>query len=96
MIHDVVNSKGADAITSDQWHVVHSHFSGASRTRPFTRIVTSEHAARAECRRAAKALRAKLAEENAAAPESERDEVFVRPPNFKTLRSAKRRRAKPA
>lgn len=96
MIQEVVNSKGAEAITSDQWHVVHSRFTGASRARPFSRIVSSEHAARIECKKAAKALRAKLAAENAKVPESERDEVFVRPPHFKSLRSAKRRRTKPA
>jgi hypothetical protein len=95
MIQEVVNSKGAEAITSDHWHVVHSRFVGASRKRPFVRGVESEHADRAACVKAAKALRKKLATEAGSAPVEERDEVFVRRPGFKSLKKA-RRRAKTA
>jgi hypothetical protein len=95
MIQEVVTSKGAQAITSDQWHVVHSRFVEAGRQRPFVRGVESEHADRAACVRAARALRRKLATEAGAAPVEERDEVFVRKPGFKSLKKA-RRRAKAA
>src|ERR1043166_2821922 len=52
VIQEVVTSKGANAITSDHWHVVHSHFT--SGKRPFIRAVHSEHADSSECQAAAK------------------------------------------
>ena len=94
MIQEAVNSKGSAAITSDQWHVVHSRFVDSARTRPFSRGVSSEHADRVACVKAAKSLKAKLAKDFADAPEDERDEVFVRPPGFKSLKTAKRRARK--
>ena len=92
MITEVQTSKGTAAITSDQWHVVHSRLVHAGAKRPFVRTVHSEHGERVECQKAAKALRVKLAQEAAGVPEAERDEVFIRRPNFKTLKMAKCRR----
>jgi hypothetical protein len=92
MIQEVVTSKGIAAITSDQWHVVHSRLVDVHSKRPYARGVHSEHADRVACYAAAKALRVKLAGLHAGVPEAERDEVFVRKPNFKTLKLAKTRR----
>jgi hypothetical protein len=43
MIYRDAASQGKAAITSDKWHVVHSHFKGGARRRiPFARtIITS-------------------------------------------------------
>lgn len=89
MISDVQTSKGIPALTSDKWHVVHSRFTFPGARRPFLRSIHSEWDDRATCRVAAKKLRLQLAQGSAAVPESERDEVFVRRPNFKTLRLAR-------
>jgi hypothetical protein len=54
--------------------------------------VHSEHADALECRKAAKELRLKIARNDEGVPEAERDEVFVRRPNYKSLKLAKARR----
>ena len=92
MIQEVVTKKGAPAITSDQWHVVHSRLVDLRAKRPYVRGIHSEHADRISCRKAARILRAKLLADSAAAPDVERDEVFVRKPRFKTLKQAKARK----
>ena len=93
MIQEVDTKKGAAAITSDQWYVVHSRLVDAHQKRPYVRGIHSEHADRLSCRKAALALRAKLLEDNASVPWAERDEVFIRKPKFKTLKQAKTRLA---
>lgn len=89
MIAEAKTSKGSAALTSDLWHVVHSRFMYRGSRRPFLRSIHSEWRDRASCRAAAKALRLQLRQDNGEVPASERDEVFVRRPNFKTLRTAK-------
>lgn len=93
MITEVQTSKGTPAITSDQWHTVHSRWLDGTGKASFVRSVHSEHADSGACRKAAKELREKLARETADLPEAERDEVFVRRPGYKTLKRAKLRRA---
>jgi hypothetical protein len=95
MIREVLTSKGVAAVTSDQWHVVHSRFAVVRGRSGFARGVFSEHEDRTACQAAAKGLRARLAGENQAVPAEERDEVFVRRPNYKSLKRAKHRRSKP-
>lgn len=92
MIQEVKTSKGKSAITSDQWHVVHSRLVDVGAKRPYARVIHSEHGERTACQKAAKDLRVKIAREDAAVPAAERDEVFIRRPNFKTLKAAKCRR----
>jgi hypothetical protein len=92
MILDVKTSKGVAAITSDHWHIVHSRLIEGGGKRPFSRIVHSEHADARACRKAARELRLKLATEAAGVPLEEQDEVFVRRPNFKSLKHARARR----
>ncbi len=96
MITEVTTSKGSSAITSDQWHVVHSRLTHAGAKRPYVRGIHSEHPDRTSCREAARALRVRLAAESAGVPEAERDEVFVCHPNFKSLKLAKSRRGESA
>jgi hypothetical protein len=91
MITDVETTKGVAAITSDQWHVVHSRLVFAGSKRPFLRSIHSEYPDRASCGKAAKVLLQRLTAESAEVPAPERDEVFVRKPNFKSLKLAKTR-----
>jgi hypothetical protein len=91
MITTVDTRKGAEAITSDHWHVVHARFVGAAADLPFARSVTSEHDDRPSCIRAARTLVAQIRRDAGVVPEAERDQVFVRRPGFKSLKSASRR-----
>jgi hypothetical protein len=91
MISETVTSAGSPAITSDHWHVVHSRFHPkGEKSRPFERVIVSEHDNRIGCRDAARALRASLDQESDA-PLAQRDQVFVRKPHFKSLRAARHR-----
>jgi|KBSSwiStaDraftv2_1062776.scaffolds.fasta_scaffold591197_1 hypothetical protein len=89
MMREVKNSKGLQAITSNQWHIVLAHLTHPGTKRPYVRTVDSEHADRASCLRSARALRLRIAADSADVPKAERDEVFVRRPNFKSLKKAK-------
>lgn len=91
MITEVRTAKGRSAITSDHWHVVHSRWTADAEDRPFVRSVHSEHEDRDTCRKAARELRAKLAQEAGRVPAHERDEVLVRRPNYRSLKRAKPR-----
>jgi hypothetical protein len=93
MIREVLNSKGTKAITSDCWHVVHSHFTVVKRGPAFKRGIHSEHGDRAACAKVARKLQAELALENANVPPEQRDEVFVCKPGYKSLKMARRRSA---
>jgi hypothetical protein len=91
MISSVETRKGTEAITSDRWHVVHSRFVGESGGFPFRRSIASEHDDRASSVRAARSLVTRLRRESGALPIETRDQVFVRRPGFKSVKSAKRR-----
>ncbi len=94
MITAAKTRKGTEAITSDQWHVVHARYLGPDERRPFRRYVHSEHADRGACVLAARALIAKIRAEAGPVPPGQRDEVFVRRPGYKSLETS-RRRTKP-
>lgn len=89
MISEVQTKKGAAALTSDQWHVVHARFTFPGAKRPYLRSIHSEWPDRASCRRAGRALRKKLSRNGASVPEHQQDEVLMRKPNFKTLKLGK-------
>ena len=93
MISAVRTSKGSEAITSDRWHVVHSQFTSSKGKTFFIRLVHSEHLDRAECLAEAKQLLVTLVDKNGGIPAAERDEVFIRRPNYKTLKRAKHRKS---
>jgi hypothetical protein len=91
MIEETQTSKGTPAITSDHWHVVHSHYTGQGKSGSFARVIVSEHDDRKSCSLAATALLSKLASDAKASPRARRDEVFARPPNYKSLKARRRR-----
>ncbi len=91
MISETVTTKGTPAITSDCWHVVHAKRRRKGQTSgSFERVVVSEHDDRVGCQAAARAFLAALGKNNEV-PLAERDEVFARRPNFKSLKATLRR-----
>ncbi len=85
---ETTNRKQLPAITSDQWHVVHAQRRKAyTDRRPYERTIVSEHANRKLAEASASALRGEVA---AQASGLGRDAVFVRKPNYKTLKYAKK------
>lgn len=96
MIKDTTTKDGSAAITSDHWHVVRAHHSGDEKTtHPFLRTIVSEHEDRVASSNAAKALVKKLVKEMGADDEIDQtsmDAFFIRPPHFKSLKWARRRK----
>ena len=93
MIKDALTRRGNPATSSDQWHVVHAKWCGKERKlSPFARKVVSEHGGdRSAAVAAAKKLIARLKASIKDRPLAERDQVFVRPPDFRSLKYAEHR-----
>jgi len=95
MIRETLNKKNTPALTSDQWHVVIARLSEAGVEQEkgaprFVRSIVSEHEDRASAVTAARAMISALDAEMAGRTRSARDQVFVRRPRFKSLKSARR------
>ena len=91
MIRETSSSKNSPAVTSDRWHVVRAAFSGEATGAPrFARSIVSEHEDRAAAVTAAREVVSSIAPEMAARAPRERDQIFVRKPEFKTLKLARR------
>jgi hypothetical protein len=92
MIKQALTKKKNPAVTSDQWHVVHAEWSGESKKEPsFARRVVSEHGDRAAAITAANKLAAKVNRDVGKRPVAQHDQIFVRPPRYKSLKVAPRR-----
>ena len=92
MITNALTKRGNPATTSDQWHVVHAKWCGKRANHPpFARKVVSEHPSRENAVDAAKQLAATLDPIRSKRPISERDQVLVRPPKFRSLKFAANR-----
>ena len=94
MIEQTETRAKQPAITSNRWHVVHAKWCGTPKSEPFERSIVSEHDGRGEAVEAAKSLLQTLREAAGERPLEERDQVFVRRPNFKSLAYARRRERK--
>jgi hypothetical protein len=93
MIRKVFTKSRDAAVTSDHWHVVHAEWCGECTPDPvFARSITSEHDDRNQAAGAAKKLKSGLRAVTAARPAEQRDQVFVRPPGFLSLKLAVRSR----
>ena len=91
MIQDTVTRSRRAALTSDRWHVVHARWAGdPSGEADFTRTIVSEHEDRPSAVKAAREILTSMATEQAARSATQRDQVFVRKPEFKSFKSAKR------
>lgn len=92
MIKELLNKNGHPSITSDRWHVVHARCTGGSEGRPrFERTIVSEHDDRSAAASAARATVSAGAQEMSGLDPERRDQVFVRRPNYKSLKRAGRR-----
>ncbi len=90
MIRNVLSRRQRPSWTSDRWHVVHARWNGESLdAATFERSIVSEHDDRDAARRAADELGASLSESMDLRPETARDQFFVRPPSFKSLKQAR-------
>ncbi len=91
MIQDTLSKHQAPALTSDQWHVVHAQWDGLIGAEPhFSRTIVSEHADRSKARKAAEELLHQVASQMKLRALEQRDQIFVRRPDFKSLKHAKR------
>ena len=96
MIEEILNRKNLPALTSDNWHVVHARRTSSPAWRngtgkpSFERTIVSEHADRATAAAAAREISLSLAPSMAGVPREGQDQVFVRHPNYKSLKVAKR------
>jgi len=96
VIREVKSRRKNPAITSDRWHVVHACWSGnADGDALFDRKILSEHEDWETARSAARKLMASLSLEMGDRPREQRDQVFVRKPNFKSLKIAGRPKNRP-
>jgi hypothetical protein len=87
----MLNRKNLSAVTSDQWHVVRARLSEEPSAKPrFVRSVVSEHIDRVSAVTAAKQIVLTFKVEMAGRPAAACDQVFVRRPEFKSLKLAKR------
>jgi hypothetical protein len=91
MIQETLSRTRQPALTSDRWHVVHACWSGAQegRTR-FERAIVSEHDDRLAACASARELVTRLSAEMEARAPAERDQLFVRKPGFRSLKTAGR------
>ncbi len=95
MIQELPNKKGTPAITSDRWHVVHARWSGNPAGHPrFERSIVSEHEDRVGAASASQAITSAFTTEMSLREPGRRDQVFVRRPNYKSLKLARRRESK--
>jgi hypothetical protein len=90
MIQETLSPKKHPAITSDKWHVVRARWTGRSGVPRFERSIVAEHADRRSATVAARALVSDLADEMTGRARETRDQVFVRRPNFRSLKAANR------
>jgi len=95
VIREVQTDAGSAAITSDQWHIIHSRYVFDGAKRPYLRSVHSEYEDRTACRQAARALRQQLLAQETGVAIDQRDEVFVRKPNYKSLKISRSGHHKP-
>ena len=91
MIRETTSSKSRPALTSDQWHVLHAQFCGDLPGRAhFQRTIVSEHGDRRTAVAAAREMVDALASDNEGRRRSARDQVLVRRPAYKSLKTARR------
>jgi hypothetical protein len=91
VIQEIVNRKNLPALTSDHWHVVHARWSGNAAGKPtFVRSIVSEHEDRAAAVVAARGVMTSIVPTMGDRDPAGRDQVFVRKPDFKSLKIARR------
>jgi len=90
MIRETISRKQTPAVTSDHWHVVHASWTGNTSEPRFVRAIVSEHDDREAAVNAARGLVSTLSAEMRTRPLASRDQIFVRRPDYRSLRDAER------
>lgn len=91
MIRETINREKSPALTSDLWHVVHARWSGDPSGEPrFVRSIVSEHEDSASAVTAGREMVSSFASEMADRPRARRDQILIRHPGYKSLKTAKR------
>lgn len=92
MIKETVSHKNNPSLTSDRWHVVHARWSGDAAGEPkFERSIVSEHDDQESAAVSARSLETSLASEMNDRKPEQHDQLWVRRPDFKSLKNARRR-----
>jgi hypothetical protein len=92
LIQETLSRNSNPALTSDRWHVLHARWSNESSRAPlFVRSIVSEHDDHAAAVRAAEAFLTKIMPGMSDRQPATRDQVLVRPPAYKSLKTGKRR-----
>jgi hypothetical protein len=96
LIKETLSQKNNPSVTSDCWHVIHARWSGEMKGTPlFDREIVSEHADRDLATAAARKMVAALAKTMTKRAPERRDQVLVRRPGYKSLKSAVRFHRRP-
>ena len=91
MIQETSTKEHRPALTSDRWHVVHARWTGERAGRPrYIRTIVGEYDDRASATRRAREMVSRLAPEMTRRPLAQRDQLFVRKPGFRSLKTAGR------
>jgi hypothetical protein len=87
MIQESLSKKNAPVVSSDHWHVLLARWSGGAS---FERSIVSEHDDQGSAATAARAMHTKIKPDMASRPRVGRDQILVRHPNYKSLKTAGR------
>lgn len=97
MIRETTNHKNSPVLTSDHWHVLRARWNGDSAGEPlYQRTIESEHDDSASATDAARTLVATFVTEMDGRTRETRDQVLVRRPGYRSLKTAKRTKTRRA
>ena len=93
MIRETKNHRNSPVLTSDQWHVLRARWNGDSSGEPvYDRTIESEHEDSASAAKAGRKIAETFGNEMAGRTRETRDQVLVRRPGYRSLKTAKRTR----
>lgn len=96
MIQETTNRKNSPVLTSDHWHVLRARWNGDPSGEPiYQRKIESEHEDSASAANAARKIAATFVTEMDGRTRETRDQVLVRRPGYRSLKTAKRTRTRP-
>ena len=91
MIRETKNHKNSPVLTSDRWHVLRARWNGDRSGEPvYERTIESEHEDSTSAADAARSLVANFVTEMDGRTRETRDQVLVRRPGYRSLKTAKR------
>ncbi|MFN0008366.1 MAG: hypothetical protein ACKVXR_10690 [Planctomycetota bacterium] len=95
MIRETKNRRNSPVLTSDHWHVLRARWNGDPSGEPiYDRTIESEHEDSASAAKAGRKLVETFVTEMAGRTRETRDQVLVRRPGYRSLKTAKRTRTR--